>query len=175
MSVSTDRFVTRVIGAARLDSHVYEEIESDQSAIWQSIAVILLAGAATGFAAMLGGDVLGFLNALFLSVVAWLLCGLAAWIVGTRFLAEPGTKATFAEVLRVTGFSSAPGLLRVLGITRRLGDLIALVTGIWMLVAMVIAVKQTLDYRSTWRALVVAIIAWAFFVAISLLPLALNP
>ena len=175
MSASAGGFVSRIIRAARLDSDLYEEIEADRSAMWQSVAVILMAGAATGFAAILSGDVLGFLNAVFLSVVAWLLCGLAAWIVGTRFLAEPGTNANFTEVLRVTGFSSAPGLLRVLGMTRRLGDLISLATGIWMLAAMVIAIRQTLDYRSTWRALVVAMIAWVFFVSISLLPLALNP
>lgn len=164
-------FVSRVIRAARLDSGVYEEVESDRAAMGQSVAVIVLAGVATGIAAIVMGDFVGLLNAVLLSLMAWFLCGLAAWIVGTRLLAEAQTDANLTEVLRVTAFSSAPGLLRVFGLTPRLGELVFLVTGIWMLVAMVIAIRQTLDYRSTWRALVVAIIAWAFLVSVSLLPL----
>jgi hypothetical protein len=174
MSQGGKVFVSRVIRAARLESGVYEEVESDRSAMGQSVAVIVLAGVATGIAAILMGDFVGLLNAVLLSLMAWLLCGLAAWIVGTRLLAEAQTDANFTEVLRVTGFSSAPGLLRVFGATPRFGELVFLVTGIWMLVAMVIAIRQTLDYRSTWRALVVAIIAWAFLVSVSLLPLAFD-
>jgi Yip1 domain len=167
-------FVSRVIRAARLESSVYEEVESDRSAMGQSVAVIFLAGVATGIAAISMGDLVGLLNAVLLSLMAWLLCGLAAWIVGTRLLAEAQTDANFTEVLRVTGFSSAPGVLRVFGVTPRLGELVFLVTGIWMLVAMVIAIRQALDYRSTWRALVVAIIAWAFLVSVSFLALAFD-
>ena len=32
--------------------------------------------------------------------------------------------------------------------------------GIWMLIAMVIAVRQALDYKSTWRAIGVVIIGF---------------
>lgn len=63
-------------------------------------------------------------------------------------------------MLRTIGFSSAPGLIRVLGIIPGLRPLLFLVAGIWMLVAMVIAVRQALDYTSTWRALGVCGIGW---------------
>lgn len=137
----------------------------------QSVAVILLSGVATGIDSLLIGDGVGVLNQVLLSLAAWLSCGLAAWTVGTRVLAEPDTRADLAEVLRVTGFASAPGLLRIFGIVPILGGLVFIVTGFWMLVAMVVAIRQTLDFRSTWRALVVAGVAWVFFVSVSLLPL----
>jgi hypothetical protein len=35
-----------------------------------------------------------------------------------------------------------------------------LIAGVWMLVAMVIAVRQALDYQSTWRAVGVCLIGW---------------
>jgi hypothetical protein len=35
------------------------------------------------------------------------------------------------------------------------------VAGIWMLIAMVIAVRQALDYKSTWRAIGVCVIGWS--------------
>jgi len=173
MTFTVGTFMSRIARASRLDSGVYEEVESDRSAMAQSVAVILLSGVATGVGSLLNGDLVGLLNAVALSVAAWLLCGVAAWTVGTRVLAEPQTEANFAEVLRVTGFASAPGLLRVFGVAPIVGRLVFVVTGLWMLVAMVIAIRQTLDYRSTWRALVVAGIAWLFFVSISLLPFVL--
>jgi hypothetical protein len=39
--------------------------------------------------------------------------------------------------------------------------MIFLVANMWMLVAMVIAVRQALDYTSTWRAIGVCVIGWA--------------
>jgi hypothetical protein len=47
-----------------------------------------------------------------------------------------------------------------------MGGILNLLTGIWMLVAMVIAVRQALDYKSTWRAAGVCLIGWIVQIAI---------
>ena len=62
--------------------------------------------------------------------------------------------------LRTIGFSSAPGLIRVIGFTPELMSVTFIFSGIWMLVAMVIAVRQALDYESTWRAIGVVVIGF---------------
>ena len=41
-----------------------------------------------------------------------------------------------------------------------LTEIVFLVASIWMLAAMVIAVRQALDYESTWRAVGVCVIGW---------------
>ena len=51
-------------------------------------------------------------------------------------------------------------MLRIFGIIPGLGGLVNLLAGIWMLAAMVIAVRQALDYHSTYRALGVCLIGW---------------
>jgi hypothetical protein len=48
-----------------------------------------------------------------------------------------------------------------LGVIPGLAGIIFLFAGIWMLVAMVIAVRQALDYQSTLRAVGVCVIGWA--------------
>ena len=63
-------------------------------------------------------------------------------------------------MIRTIGFASAPGLIRVLGIVPGLNAFVSGVAGVWMLVAMVIAVRQALDYESTWRAVGVCIFGW---------------
>jgi hypothetical protein len=63
-------------------------------------------------------------------------------------------------LLRTIGFSSSPGLIRVLGIIPGLAGVVFLGASVWMLVAMVIAVRQALDYKSTLRAIGVCAIGW---------------
>jgi hypothetical protein len=48
----------------------------------------------------------------------------------------------------------------VLGIIPGLTGIVFLIASIWMLIAMVIAVRQALDYQSTWRAVGVCAIGW---------------
>ena len=48
-----------------------------------------------------------------------------------------------------------------------IGSVILFIASAWQLVAMVIAVRQALDYRSTWRAVAVVVISFI----ISMIPL----
>ncbi len=83
------------------------------------------------------------------------------------------TQADAGELLRTIGFSSAPGLIRIFGIVPGLSAVVFPVAAIWMLVAMVIAVRQALDYKSTWRALGVCAIGWVVQAVILLIVVSL--
>jgi hypothetical protein len=82
------------------------------------------------------------------------------YLIGTRLLPEPQTRADVGELLRTIGFSSSPGLIRVLGIIPFMRGFVFLLAAAWMLAAMVIAVRQALDYQSTLRAVGVCVIGW---------------
>jgi len=71
--------------------------------------------------------------------------------------------------LRTVGFSSSPGLIRVLGIIPGLMSIIFPIAAIWMLVAMIIAVRQALDYKSTLRTIGVCAIGWIVQIVVLLL------
>jgi hypothetical protein len=45
-----------------------------------------------------------------------------------------------------------------------IGGLIVLIASIWQFVAMVIAVRQALDYESTWRAVGVVVIGFVIVI-----------
>jgi len=154
------RIVNRIFRAAKLDANLYEEVEADKSALSQAIVVVVLSSLAAGIGSIsdagLGGIALGSIAAL----IGWLIWAYLTYIIGTKLLPTPGTKSDYGELLRTTGFSSAPGLIRILAIIPGLAGIVFLVAGIWMLVAMIIAVRQALDYKSTMRALGVCIIGW---------------
>ena len=150
----------RVIRAAKLDPALYEEVEADASAMPQAMAVVVLSAVAAGIANLPTAGVPGILVGTLAALVAWYVWAFITYIVGTRLLPEPDTRADHGELLRTIGFASAPGLIRILGVVPFLKGPAFLVAGVWMLVAMVIAVRQALDYTSTWRAVAVCGVGW---------------
>jgi hypothetical protein len=153
-------FKGRIIRAAKLDVHLYEEVEADTGAMGQAIGVVVLSSIAAGIGTFERGGPAGFLIGTIMAIAGWFVWAYLTYFIGTRILPEPQTSSNPGELLRTIGFSSAPGLIRVLGIIPGLAGLVFLVASVWMLVAMVIAVRQALDYKSTLRAVGVCIIGW---------------
>jgi len=156
MSSLTDR----MIRAAKLDVKVYEEVEADKSAMRQAIGVVILSSVAAGIGSIGTIGVSGLLIGTIVALIGWFIWAFITYFVGTKILSEPQTSSDYGELLRTIGFSSSPGVIRILGIIPFLGGVINIIAGIWMLVAMVIAVRQALDYKSTGRAVGVCLIGW---------------
>ena len=153
-------FTDRMIRAAKLDVNLYEEVEADKGAMGQAMGVVILSCVAAGIGTIGTTGIKGLVLGTIVALAGWFIWAFLTYYIGTRLLPEPQTKADYGELLRTIGFSSSPGVLRVLGIVPMLGGILNFIIGIWMLVAMVIAVRQALDYKSTWRAVGVCLIGW---------------
>jgi hypothetical protein len=101
------------------------------------------------------------------SLIGWIAWAALTHLIGTRLLPEPQTRADVAELLRTIAFASAPGFVRVLGVIPLLGLTIYAIGSIGMLLAMIVAVRQALDYRSTGRAVGVCIVGWALSLVVA--------
>src|SRR5687768_18110902 len=139
--------VERMMRAAKLDVTLYEEVENDTAATGQALGVVVLSSVAAGIGAGIGtgGGVRLLVFGTIASLLGWAFWAWITYFIGTRWLREPGTEADWGQLARTIGFAQAPGLLRVLGIIPFLQGLVFLVTAIWTLVAVVIAVRQALD------------------------------
>jgi hypothetical protein len=146
-------------GAARLDSGTYEEIEANRGSNSAAFAVVIISSvaAAIGIGTMNPGDLISLT---LMAIVSWLVWVGLAYIIGTKLLPEPNTHADIGQILRTTGFSAAPGVLRILGLVPGIGVLIFIAVTFWMLLAFVIAIRQALDYSSTNRAFAVCFLGW---------------
>ena len=160
--------VDRMMGAARLDAQTFEEIEADESAIGQAMGVVMLAAVAAGIGGLRSGTTALF-AALFAAVVGWAIWAAIVFVVGTKILPEPQTKADFPEVLRTIGFAATPGLLNVFGIIPFLGMIVGLVAALWQLAAMVVAVRQVLDYQTTGKAVIVCLLGWVAYIVVAVM------
>ena len=164
-------FTKRMIRAAKLDGRLYEEVEADHGATGQAAAVVIISSLAAGIGALPGGAFSDLVFSILAALLGWVVWALMTYWIGTRLLPEPQTRANIGEMLRTVGFSSAPGIILIISIIPLLltpsippmvrlamFDVIHLTAWVWMLIAMVVAVRQALDYRSTGRAIAVCAI-----------------
>jgi len=155
-----NRFISRMIRAAKLEADLYEEVEADTTALPQAMAVVVLSSLSAGIGAMSLKSEFSLLSLTISSLIAWFIWAYIVYFVGVKILPGPETKSDIGELLRTIGFSSSPGVIRVVGIIPGLYNLVSLVAQIWMLMAMIVAIRQALDYSSTGRAILVCIIGW---------------
>jgi len=162
-------FLARLIGALSIDPITYEEVESDRAATWQALLVVVMSSAAAGIGAFGWGtgSVRGVLFISGLALISWATWALITFEIGTRLMPERTTRADVGQLLRTIGFSAAPGILRVFGVVPGATWPAFAITAVWMLAAMVVAVRQALDYESTLRAVAVCALGWALSIGIA--------
>ena len=151
--------------AASLDPALYEEVEADTTATTQALMVVVLSSICSGIGTAIGQAIAGhggmrigtgLFGGLFSALIAWFIWSLITYFIGTRVF---GGTASFDELLRTLGFSNAPGVLLILSFIPILGGFISFVVWIWGLAAMVIAVRQALDF-ATGKAVLTCIVGW---------------
>jgi hypothetical protein len=161
--------INRMLRAAKLDVSLFEEVESDQGAMMQAAVVVVLSSLAAGIGGMAVLGFGGIIVTILFSLAGWYLWAFVTYYIGTKLLPEAETQSDQGEMLRTLGFASSPGIIRVLGIIPGLYTIINFIAAVWMLVAMVIAVRQALDYKSTVRAVIVCVIGFVLYLLVMML------
>ena len=166
--------VNRMIRAIRLDVSLYEEVEEDDDALHQAITVVAISrlcsglgslirslfirGVSFGFIGGLTSSLLDALVGVVLALVGWSIWSFLVFAIGTRFFKGPETQADYGSLLRAIGFSSSPGILNLLSFL----PFMSLLTGIWELAAMIVAVRQALDFE-TMKSILTCSVGWVVY------------
>lgn len=160
--------IQRMIGAAFFNRHTYEEIEADQGALGQAMGVVLLVtlcgiiggvinGLMSGEAAL--GIVLGVIGGLVFGIIRWALWVTVMYLVGGKMLRTGNTETSWGELGRVMGFAYTPGVLSVLSFIPMIGPLFPFIGFCWTLAAVIVAVRQAMDFESIGRAIGVVLLS----------------
>ena len=157
-------FAQRLKGAILLHPKAYADVEADRTALGQSATVVLLSSCCVTLGTHGSESAITLAVAMGASLLGWVVWSWIAFAIGTTLLRTTQTEADWAQVLRTTGFATAPGLIAAAGILRPLAGIAVFIAIVWMIVAFTIAVKQVLDYTSTTRAALVCTVAWGFHV-----------
>ena len=154
------QFMARIIRAAKLESRLYEEVETDKNATSQAMVVVLLSSLAASIGVSTHAGLGGLVIVGLVALLAWYIWAFLTYIIGAKLFPVPQTSARRRELWRTLGFASAPGVLRIFGAIPGLTGIAFLVAAVWMLIAAAIAVRQALDYTSTVRAASVCVPGW---------------
>jgi hypothetical protein len=160
-------FLARIVGAARLNSATYDEVKSDQTATLQSLLAVVMAALAVGTGLKVG---LGYLPLFVVSWgVAWGTWVFLIYVLGVTVFNRPAAEGDWGQLVRTAGFAQAPVVFQVLGIfsIAQFG-LVAAVT-VWQFATMTMAVRETFNYDSSWRAAGPVLVGFIPYVVIGLL------
>jgi hypothetical protein len=169
-TIARNTLLQRLVGAAALDAAIYEEVESDPAALPQAFAIVIGSSLAAGIGARGFTEVTtaGILLYSAIALISWAAWALITFEIGARLMPGPQTRVDVGQLLRTIGFASTPGLLRILGVMPAVAAPVFVITTAWMLLAMIVAVRQALDYPSTARAIAVCVLGLVLALGIAL-------
>ena len=162
--------ISRMLRASMLDAHVYEEVESDSNAIVQAVLIVVVVAVARGVATLSVTDnILGIGFGIIAGLLSWAVWAFITYMVGTKLLKTGDTESSWGELARVTGFAQSPGILFLIAVVPVVGTWILPVVSLWQLAAMVVGIRQALDYTSTFRAIGVVLIGFIAVIPLQLI------
>src|SRR6267143_5464828 len=160
----------RMLGALRLQTDAYEEIEADEKATGEAafiiVATSLVSGAVNGVLTGASSGLFGALGSFF----GWAFYAWIAYIVGVKLFPGKETKSSWGEIARTLGYANTARFLIIFELVPGLQAITRTVVGLWVLIATIVALRSALDI-GTGRAVAVAIasaIGQLIIIAISL-------
>jgi hypothetical protein len=153
-------FAYQILSALVLDPSIYEYVEARRSNTAAAVLVVIASSLAAGIGASgLAGPTLTSLALVTgVALATWLAWAGLILYVGGLILPERQTRVDYGELVRTIGFAAAPGLFQLFGLFTIITVPVFVVSWIWMLASMVVAVRQALDFQSTWRAIGVCVV-----------------
>jgi len=184
-SAASIPFFRKLVRAAKLDSNLYEAIEHDPTALKHALVAIIFINVCSVIGSVIYdmrlygktistrdlpivGSIVG--QAILVALVKWLILTGLIYLVGVKVF--KGT-AGFREIQRTIGFAYVPIALQLLLPLFSLYEwalLVLVSTNFWMIAALVIAVRQSLDL-STQKAFVIVALTGTVYFIVSILPL----
>ncbi len=164
-------FISRMIGAAKLDPSLFEELINDPKTQGQSVWVVAIFAMTTGFGLFSRAGATAVNSCLVTTFFAWYFWAFTLYFAGTYLFREAEKKADRKTVMRLMAFASAPGILRVLGVIPQTSVILFIVTSVWIIAASVMGIKMAFEIPNTGKVILLCTGTWllAFFVQILLL------
>lgn len=156
-SFADSQIVERAIGISRFSPKYYADVMADGGATLQAALVVVAVAVASGIGGI-GAGLGGFFAGLVWALIKWVLFTVSAWIVA-RSVFDKQPDGDVTALARVLGFAQAPGLLAIVGFIPFLGWSLAAVGNLWLVLAVVMGLRNVLnlDFR---QSFLTAIGAW---------------
>ena len=96
------------------------------------------------------------------AIITWFVWAIFIYVIGVKLFSDKETKITFKKILIAVGYAHAPGLLRFFAVTPEFAIPIIFLTQFWIFASLIIATKQILNLKSSFKAFGIVFLSISF-------------
>ena len=102
------------------------------------------------------------------AILTWLVWAIFIYVIGVKLFSDKETKVTFKKILVAVGYAHAPGLIRFFAVTPEFVIPIVFLTQFWIFASLIIATKQILNLKSSFKAFGIVFLSFLIIVFLSI-------
>ena len=161
-------FLSIVVRSIKLDKNLYRDNRNfGEAAIYFAGIIMILDGLAGAVAANTVIKTAIAMSGL-TAILTWVVWGLFIFVIGVKLFPDKETKVPFKKVLIGVGFAHAPGLLRFFAVTPDFVIPIVFLTQFWIFASLIIATKQILNLKSSFKAFGIVFLSFLIIAFLSI-------
>ena len=162
-----EEFTKVIFRSIKLDKNLYKDPRTFEGmSFYYAGLIVILDGIAGAFAVSTIYKTNIILTGL-TAVFSWLVWAVLIYVIGIKLFSEPDTDSNFKIILTTVGIAHAPGILRFFAVLPDLVIPIIFVTQFWIFAALIVGIKEILNYKSNFKSFGVVLIAFLIITIIS--------
>ena len=161
-------FFNIVFSSLKLDKNLYRNNKNfGEAAIYFAGLIMILDGVAGAVAAnTIIKTSIGISG--ITAILTWLVWAIFIYVVGVKLFSDKESKVTFKKILVAVGYAHSPGLLRFFAVTPEFVIPIIFLTQFWIFASLIIATKQVLNLKSSFKAFGIVFLSFLIIAFLSI-------
>ena len=162
------QFLDIVFRSIKLDKNLYRDSKYfGEAAIYFAGLIMILDGVAGAVAAnSIVKTSIGISG--LTAILTWFVWSILIYVIGVKIFPDKESKMPFKKVLITVGYAHAPGLIRFFAVTPDLVLLIVFLTQFWIFASLIIATKQILSLKSSFKAFGIVFLSFLIIAFLSI-------
>ena len=161
-------FFNIVFSSLKLDKNLYRNNKNfGEAAIYFAGLIMILDGVAGAVAANTIIKTSIGISGL-TAILTWLVWAIFIYVVGVKLFSDKESKVTFKKILVAVGYAHSPGLLRFFAVTPEFVIPIIFLTQFWIFASLIIATKQVLNLKSSFKAFGIVFLSFLIIAFLSI-------
>ena len=162
------QFLNIIVRSIKLDKSLYRDNKYfGEAGVYFAGLVMILDGVAGAVAANTIIKTSVGISGL-TAIITWFVWAIFIYVIGVKLFSDKETKITFKKILIAVGYAHAPGLLRFFAVTPEFAIPIIFLTQFWIFASLIIATKQILNLKSSFKAFGIVFLSFLIIVFLSI-------
>ena len=162
------QFLNIVFSSIKLDKNLYRDNKFfGEAGIYFAGLIMILDGMAGAVAANTIIKTAVAMSGL-TAILTWFIWAIFIYVVGVKLFSDKESKVTFKKILVAVGYAHAPGLIRFFAVTPEFVIPIIFLTQFWIFASLIIATKQVLNLKSSFKAFGIVFLSFLIIAFLSI-------